>query len=287
MWYNGLFQIPYVLNFESYRPERGKMDIESVVKRLSKSRRAVMYCHPQRVYVNSAWDMVNFNGRNNSAGVEYKPGEWWPAANKQRYLDNIRLIVRRLKKDGRFRFVTVSELAERIPARERMVLTDVAGIYEDLKKDFGPIDRAGWCLTDVYRGVVRFLRGENKFDPRYDEFGFLEKPAGVKEPVIVTAADLRTAAKSLPVSGFVPASIEVGGVRIGPRDFVMAGLEVLATGADTVRIVPCADQLGTFGRLPMLATKHYGRKSWPVYPKELKGDFVSEMARLQLWTLHR
>jgi hypothetical protein len=67
----------------------------------------------------------------------------------------------------------------------------------------------------------------------------------------------------------------------------MAGLEVLATGADTVRIVPVADQLGTFDRLPKLATKHYGKKSWPVYPESMKGDFVSDMARLQLWTLHK
>ena len=287
MWYNGLFQIPYVLNFESYRPEKKTLDADVVAKQLAKCRRAVIYCHPQRVYVDSCWDMVNFDGRNNSAGTPYKPGKWWPAENKQKYLDNIRTIIRRLKGDGHFRFVTIPELAGRIPVRERMVPTDMVGVYADLKKEFGPIDRAGWSLTDVYRGVVRFLRGEKKFDPRYDEFGFRERPVGVTEPVVVTAADLRTAAKDLPVTGFVPASISVGGVRLGPRDFLMAGLEVLATGADKIRIVPCDDQLGVFDRLPLLAKKHYGRKSWPVYPAELKGDFVSDMARLQLWTLHK
>ena len=92
----------------------------------------------------------------------------------------------------------------------------------------------------------------------------------------------------LPTSGFIPASVEVGGVRIGPRDFLMAALEVLATGADTVRIVPVDDQLGSFSRLPRLEKKRYGGPNgWPVYPTEMRGDFVSDMARLQLWTLRK
>lgn len=288
MWYNGLFQIPYVLNFEECRPERGSVNVEAIADRLAKCRRAIIFCHPQRVYVDTCWDVVNFKGRNHPVGKPYRPGKWWPKENKQRYLDNIRSVIRRLKGDGRFRFVTISELADRFPERERMTLTDMVGVYADLKKVFGPVDRAGWCLADVYRGAVRFLRGENRYTPKNDEFGFRERPVGVAAPVIVTAADMREAAKMLPTSGFIPASVEVGGVRIGPRDFLMAALEVLATSADTVRIVPVDDQLGSFSRLPRLEKKRYGGPNgWPVYPTEMRGDFVSDMARLQLWTLRK
>lgn len=285
-WFCGMYQIPYSVNFEEFLPGRRPCYPKSIADRLAKAKKAVIYCHPHRVFVDEAWDMINFCGKNPTPGEPYAEAKTvWPAEERQRYLDDIRRTVRYLKADKRFRFITASELAEevRMP-RERMMKADAPFLLETLQKEFGPVDRWGWCLADVFRGAVRFLRGEEKYDPSR-EFGFLEKPVGITEPCTVSAADLRTAAKQMNIRDFLPATIPVGDVTLGPRDFLMAALEVLATGAKTVRIEPVDSQLGSFARLPELEKKHYG--SWPVYPKEMKGDHVSEMARLQLWTLRK
>ena len=283
-WYCGMLQIPYVCTFEDFLPGHRPCDPEKFAAQLAKAKRAVIYCHPQKVIDKEFWDILNFNGKNPPEGEPYRQAEKWTPAETAQYLDGIRKVTRYLKNDPRFRIVTPSQLAAEQKPRERMRLADVTFLRDELKRDFGPIDRSGWCLCDVFRGAVLFLRGETCYDPSR-EFGFLEKPVGVTSPCVVTAADMKAAAAKIDLGGFLPSAIDVGGMRLGPRDFLMAALEILATGAPTAKVEPIADQLGSFRAMPRLEKTVYTRKSWCVYSFDLKDDYVSDRLRLQLWTL--
>lgn len=84
------------------------------------------------------------------------------------------------------------------------------------------------------------------------------------------------------VSRFLPPSIDVGGVRIGPADFLFAALEALETGAEEVVVVP-RDQLGDIARyLPKMATVNF-RGTW-IYTPDYKDEWTSNRLRWQFWT---
>ena len=98
------------------------------------------------------------------------------------------------------------------------------------------------------------------------------------------AADLKLAAEKVVFRRHLPVSYDVGGVTLGPADFLYAALEVLATGADEVRVVP-RDQLGDIaGRFPRMANfTHVGH--WPIYEPSFKDRYLSDRLRWQFWTL--
>lgn len=63
--------------------------------------------------------------------------------------------------------------------------------------------------------------------------------------------------------------------RLGPADFLVAALKVLAEGADEVEIGP-RDQLGPVGKhLPALPTLKLSVERWPIYPMDFKDRYVS------------
>ena len=98
----------------------------------------------------------------------------------------------------------------------------------------------------------------------------------------VSAAELKTAAARLDLSTFLPPEIPVGGATIGPADFLFAALEVLDTGAETVKVSP-REQLGSFKEVPAIEAMNISGK-W-LHTKEFTDKFLSERLRLQLWTL--
>ena len=84
------------------------------------------------------------------------------------------------------------------------------------------------------------------------------------------------------VSRFLPTSIDVGGVEIGPADFLFAALEAIETGKDEVAVTP-RDQLGDIARyLPKMATVNF-RDTW-IYTPEYKDAWTSNRLRWQFWT---
>ena len=102
------------------------------------------------------------------------------------------------------------------------------------------------------------------------------------EPCVVSAADLRAAAAKLDLSTFLPAEIGVGGLRIGPADFLFAALEVLDTGTAEVKVAP-REQLGSFKEVPGVEKMNISGK-WAHEPT-FTDQYLSERLRLQLWTL--
>ena len=99
----------------------------------------------------------------------------------------------------------------------------------------------------------------------------------------VNADDLRQAAKRLDLSRYLPATINVGGSRIGPADFLFAALEVLTTGADDVLVSP-REQLGSFSHVKRLE-HHTIPPGWCIHSPDFKDEYLSDRLRYQLWTI--
>lgn len=81
----------------------------------------------------------------------------------------------------------------------------------------------------------------------------------------------------------LPPKIDVGGVSVGPADFLIAALEVLETGAERVTVRP-REQLGDIAsKMPNLAKfSHAG--TWIYWP-QFKDRYLSDRLRFQFWTL--
>jgi hypothetical protein len=136
-------------------------------------------------------------------------------------------------------------------------------------------------VADCFLAAIRLLRGEERYEPG-KVYGFLYAPEGVKAPVRVRTADLVQAAKRMDISRFLPISIDVGGVKIGPADFLFAALEALETGADEVTVAP-RDQLGDIARyLPKMATVNF-KGTW-IYTPDYQDAWTSNRLRWQFWT---
>ena len=107
-------------------------------------------------------------------------------------------------------------------------------------------------------------------------------PEGVRKPTSIKAADIMAAAKNIDVSRFLPTTICVGDVNIGPADFLFAALEVLETGTETVLVEP-RNQLGEISHyLPKMASANF-KGTW-IYTPEYKDRWTSNRLRWQFWT---
>jgi len=281
-WFCNLRQIPYLYTWEDFLPP-ANFDPDAFLDKLAACERTFIFCHPNKVHSLEFWDILNYKYENLCEFGKWRESPQRSAADVAEYLRRIRLLVRRIKSDPRFRITTVAELAAREKPRVAILPGDVSRIRKHLLEKFAPIDDPSWSLSDCFVAAVKFLRGERRHLPVM-AYGFLERPVGVSAPVAVTADDLRAAARTIDVNGFLPASIEVGEVRMGPADFLLAALEVLETGAVSVKIEP-KEQLGGFGPFPMLEKLCF-RNTW-INSRELRDDYLSDRLRWQIWTLRK
>lgn len=283
LWYCGARHIEYNFTLEEFLPGEETATVDEALDRLAKRERAVVYLHPNMAVFRAFWDEVNYKGGNLAPFGRWKACPPRPEKDTQEYYRRIRVFLRRVRADGRFRLVTLPELER--SAKERAVLRrgDLPALYERLRADFAPIDAPSLCLADVFQAVVRFLRGAEELRPGRAR-GFLETPLGVSETVSVRADDLRAAAATIDLGGFLPGRVRVGGTWLGPADFLMAGLEVLSGGAEEVRVEPRA-QLNSLAALPQLEGLRIAG-SW-VHTPEFEDRYLSDRLRLQAWTLRR
>ena len=151
-----------------------------------------------------------------------------------------------------------------------------------LSRSLGPVRSPGeWCVADCFLAAVHLLRGEARHEPG-KVYGFLYAPEGVKKPVCVKTAELVVAAKQMDVSRFLPVSIDVGGEKIGPADFLFAALEVLETGAEEILVTP-REQLGDIAcYLPKMAEVNF-KGTW-IYTPDYQDNWTSNRLRWQFWT---
>ena len=282
IWFCNLRQIPYVWNWERFFSRRHDWTIEAVLNELARSKRGIVYCHPNMVRSECHWDLVNCLHTNAVPWGEWREAPVRDEAQAQAYLGRIRAALRAIKADDRFRITTLPELSAATKGRVAIRRSDVPAIRAALERDFGPVTNpASWCVSDVFVAAVRMLRGEDSVTPGR-AYGFLAAPAGVVVPTRLKREDILAAARTIDIRRFLPSSIRVGPHMVGPADFLFAMLSVLEGDASEVEVRP-RDQLGDFRLLPKLE-KYRLDGTW-VYEQGFKDKYVTDRIRWQLWTL--
>ena len=288
MWYCNMLQLPYshLYSLEYLIPCGNKPipDYKAALDECAKRDLVVFYMHPNKVNKTEFWDFVNYRGKNMVEWGKWNAAKDRPKADVEVFYRNFRAFVKAVKADSRFEFTDIETEKAKIRPRVAIERKDLASVKSALEKDFGTISSpASWCVADVFQAVVTFLRGDDAAFRPDKAYGFLARPRGVKAPVTVKVADLRAAAAKLDLSTFIPPTIDVGGVALGPADFLFAGLEALVTGADAVTVRP-REQLGSFRHCPSLETVDI-KGGWCIHSPDLNGALLDERLKLQLWTL--
>ena len=274
----------YSLRLESFIPGDlcGPDDVDAKLGELAGRKVVTFYMHPHMAVLAKHWDEEPFKGAN-----RYPFGRWPHAAARDpadtaAFYERLRAFVRRMKSDPRFEVTDCPTLLAEQRPRKAMTKADVPAMRAALAADLGPVRAPGeWCVADCFLAAVRLLRGEKSHMPG-KVYGFLYEPVGVSSPVRVKSADLKAAAERIDISRFLPPSIDVGGTKIGPADFLFAALEVLESGCDEVLVQP-RNQLGNIAHwLPKMAEASF-RGTW-IYTPEYKDEWTSNRLRWQFWT---
>ena len=287
LWYCNQWHLPYhgAFSLENFLLRRvaSEEEIASGLDRAAKLEAVVFAMHPCMAVKSEFWDAVNFRG-----GNLHPWGEWVEAADRDpaetaAFYARLRALIRRLKADGRFRLTDCERLYATKKPRAKITRREIPAIRAALGREFRNIvEPASWSVADCFQAAVRLLRGEREYRPG-TVHGFLEKPVGVTTRTTVRREDLIAASRGMDLGGFLPASIRVGGVRIGPADFLFAALETLETGADEVTVRP-REQLGDIAKdLPGLV-EFRQNANWIYWPA-FRDDYLSDRLRLQFWTL--
>lgn len=284
VWYCNQRHLDYAydLRLESFIPGYlGMRDVDKELDALAARKVVTFYMHPHMAVCTKHWDWV-FKGGNN-----YEFGKWpsapaRDAADVALFYARLRAFIRRLKSDGRFEISDCERLLAEQHPRRAIVRADVPALRKALLGRFAPVRSPGeWCIADVFGAAVAFLRGADRFEPG-KVYGFLYAPTGVTARCTVKASDLRRAAAGLDCKDFLPASIAVGGRRIGPADFLFAALEAVETGAEEIALEP-RDQLGDIAHcLPTMAQANF-RGTW-LYTDGFRDEWISNRLRWQFWT---
>lgn len=286
VWYQNMLQIDYngTMSLQDVGLSRD-LDDAQIAERLDQAARkdaVVFYMHPCMAPCSEFWDGVNFRRGNWCEYGFWQPSERREAKVTAHFYARFRAFLRQLKADSRFEIVDCEKLAAAIRPRQPITKADLPAIRASLAKGLGPVSSpASWCVADVFHAAVAFLNGAERYLPG-KVYGFLERPVGVAAPVMVKAADVRAAAKKLAVRRHLPVVYDVGGVKVGPADFLFAMLDAL-DGVEDVRVAP-REQLGDVAAFcpPLADFTHRGK--W-IYEDSLKDEHLADRLRWQFWTM--
>ena len=291
LWYCNQRHLPYSaeesagIHLEHFMQMK-EWDGEWVEKRLSniaKLDTVTFYMHPHMAVKAKHPDGFNWDKRNMTPYGKWVPPPDRDPAQTALYYVHLRRFIRTLKGDPRFEVTDCTRLLASQKPRVAITRADIPAINASLRKSLAPVEvPASWCVADCFQAAVRMLRGESEHMPG-KVYGFLDRPVGVSSPVKVKEAALREAAHRISLARFLPESIAVGDVRIGPADFMLAAFEVLEKGMDEVLVEP-REQLGDVKYL-MPGLYGYSTKGKWRYMPEYEDRYLSDRLRFQLWTL--
>ena len=283
--YCNIWQIPYYSNFtlEHMLPEGSgnEPDYGKVLDGIAEHRRVILYMHPNKAVFTQFWDSLNYKNGDYTPFGKWRISPERPSADTAEFYLRLRRFFRRLKADPRFEVTDLDRVHAAEVPRRAITRDEMPRLFAAMKDRLHCTRSPSRSVADIFQAAVRFLRGE-RIAPPGKVYGFLSRPVGVQAPVEVSALDLRKAAEGIDLSTFLPPSIAVGGREIGPADFLIAALEVLATGAEKVKVTP-KEQLGDLDEFARLRDFR-PRGGWILSP-DFKDEYVSDRLRWQFWTL--
>lgn len=280
LWYCNQRHYNYDFSLERLMPSWTKIpNYDRILNGLAERRRVICYLHPNTAIFTKFWDWDAYRGGNNVPFGKWDTLPERPAYETAEYLRRLGVFARRIKADPRFRIVT---LADKLPSAPRRAISkaDMPMLYDWMEQHIRDVrEPVSWCVADVFQAAVRFLRGEGESLPG-KVYGFLEEPQIVEGLVRVTRAEMVAAAGKIDLSTFLPSVIEVGDAKIGPGDFLVGALQLLATEAESVTLYERLPYERGWGELDTFRPKG----TW-THAKEFKDEVASDRLRWQIWTL--
>jgi len=283
-WFANLRHFDYGPGMEEMIPwsdeTRAHFDWKEFLDRIASKPCQILFLHPCMAVNAQYWDGVNYNKTNACEFGKWKLPKRRDPADTKIYLARIRELLRRLKADGRFTFPTLEDKLAAAAPRVVIERKDVARLAAHMEKSIDAVEQPSWSVSDIFAAVVKFLCDETRHEPGVVH-GFLEAPFAVDRPVTLKVSDLKSAAADIKLDGFLPASVVVGGTKVGPGDFLRAALKALAEGGETVTVGP-SDPLAGLKHFPKLRDfKPAG--TWVFWP-DFKDEYTSDRLRWQVWT---
>ncbi len=283
-YYCNIYNVDYTRDMESVFFHGGENEIRKALDNFASRKRAVFYTHPHMSLFKEHWDVVNYDKQN-----IYPFGQWQAAKRRseeesERFFANLRLMLKIVKEDKRFRITTFGELAKELSERPERCVTkeDIPKIRQWISENgLNPTEgEKSLSVADMFLACRSLLCGKEKHVCG-KTMGFSETPYGIKEPLKVTAEDIISSAKSIHEEGFLPIRIWVNGKAIGPADWLNGALAVLC-GEKEVTLVP-REQLVSLDILPLVRDCSFA-KSWR-HSESFEDKYLSDRLRLQCWTL--
>jgi hypothetical protein len=281
-YYCNIYHLAYYEAMECFFNGDEK-DVATLVERVAKRKRAVVYTHPNSAVSIGCWDILNYDKENLVPFGDFLQCPEQPKERTEKFYNNIRTFVRMIKADPRFRITTYAEITEELKKEgERVVkIEDVAEISRKLNESFENIRTpVSLSISDIMLACRDLLLGKKEHKCG-DVYGFLSTPYAISEKVTLLADDIRSSAKEIKNGEFLPTEITVGDTKIGPADWLFAALDVLQ-GAKEVTIGPRA-QLPSLDIIPETRDAYF-KGTWR-HSDSFEDKYLSDRLRLQAWTL--
>jgi hypothetical protein len=242
-------------------------------------------CHPTRVISTMFWDAVNF-----SKGANPPPEQWKPAPQHNPALiptmqQNYRRLCDYLRQEDRFEIVGWGELIRRYdgqkPFATQAELEEIARRIADARQVlFTDFFTAGEILLMLCQAAsapqVRY--------PRPAVYGPLTMPPA-SSATEFDAQAVKAAASSVleaAQSGYLPASVTVGGQPVGLGTYFVALAEAIlgrakVSGPADAPYPPAAEEVARDAARFI--------RGWVIHPDDMDLNTLLEQTRLQCWTL--
>lgn len=281
-YYCNIYHLAYYEAMECFF-DGDEKDIATLVERVAKRKRAVVYTHPNSAVSIGCWDILNYDKENLVTFGDFLQCPEQPKERTEKFYNNIRTFVRMIKADPRFRITTYAQITDELKKEgERVVkIEDVAEISRKLNESFENIRTpVSLSISDIMLACRDLLLGKKEHKCG-DVYGFLSTPYAISEKVTLLADDIISSAKEIKSGEFLPTEITVGDTKIGPADWLFAALDVLQ-GAKEVTIGPRA-QLPSLDIIPETRDAYF-KGTWR-HSDSFEDKYLSDRLRLQAWTL--
>jgi len=282
-YYCNSFHMDYSWCMESVLFEGGEKEIKNVLDVLAVKKRAIVYTHPHVALMAESWDILNYDKENLYEFGKWKESKRRESGETEKFYENLRLLCKLIQSDDRFRLTTYSEVANEVAKEgERIVKRkDIPYLREQLQRCFFPVTKpCSLSLSDMMLACRQMLFGEEEYKCGV-VYGFLDKPFGIKEKIMLSAEDIRVSAMQIVPGGFLPTTIKIGEYIIGPGDWLRGALAVLS-GAEVVELIP-GSQLPDLDILPKVRDCSF-KGTWR-HSDLFEDNYLSERLRLQSWTM--
>ncbi len=276
----GIASLHYTFCLDEFLIAADERAIDELLDEMAAKEVCILYHHPAMDQVSRFWDEVNFNGANT-------PEDQWqlsprrPAEDVERFFANFTCLAHKVKTDPRFQPMDYAQLSRQYAESPRVITPSLLPLLkQQLEDDFFPVTLPdSFCLSDLLLSCRDLLLGK----PTHEcgkVYGFLDTPLAIRQPVTISASDLRASASQIG-DGFLPASLRVGSQTIGPADWLRAALAILC-GAEEATITPGPWQID-LNQFPSLRDlTHKG--TW-IHAPSMEDRYLSDRFRLQSWTI--